>query len=74
MPTADDSPPERTRPSEPTRAAEREEAQTPAHADRTPTADEERLADGLELDPDVADHAQEMAQRGADQKGEGRVP
>jgi hypothetical protein len=66
------SPP--TRPSAETREAELADARTKPHADREPTADEERLAEGHELDPDVSEHAEEMAQRGADQEGEGRLP
>ena len=75
MPTpTDKSPSPPTRPSAQTRKAELADARTEPHADREPTADEERLADAQELDPDVSDHAQEMAQRGADQEGEGRLP
>jgi hypothetical protein len=43
-------------------------------ADRMPTPEEEEIADELELDPEVAEHEREMAERGAKQKGEGRVP
>jgi hypothetical protein len=63
-----------TRPTAETRAAERDEAQTTAHADREPTAEEERRAEERKLDPEVAEHEQEMAERGAKQKGEGRIP
>jgi hypothetical protein len=63
-----------TRPSEQTRETEDEDARTPARADRAPTADEEKAAEGLELDPEVAEHYEEMAERGANQKGEGRLP
>ena len=63
-----------TRPSAETRAAEREEAQTSAQADREPTHEEERRAEELELDPDVVEHEKEMAERGAKQTGEGRIP
>ena len=65
---------ERTRPDEETRQAERAEADTEAGADRMPTPDEERAADSLESDPEVAKHYEEMAERGANQKGEGRIP
>jgi hypothetical protein len=65
---------ERTRPDEQTRQAERAEAGTEAGADRMPTPDEERVADSLESDPEVAEHYEEMAERGANQKGEGRIP
>ncbi len=63
-----------TRPTAETRAAERDEAQTTAHADREPTPEEERRADELKLEPEVAEHEKEMAERGANQKGEGRIP
>jgi hypothetical protein len=63
-----------TRPSSETRAAERAEAAKTAGADREPTHDEEEVADSLELDPDVAEHEREMLERGAHQKGEGRLP
>ena len=68
------SPSEPTRPNDRTREAEREEARTPAHADREPTAEEEKLADQTRPDPEVSEHEKEMAKRGADQKGEGRLP
>jgi hypothetical protein len=63
-----------TRPNSETRATEREEAERPAGADREPTAEEAERADALTLDPDVAEHEREMADRGANQKGEGRLP
>jgi hypothetical protein len=65
---------ERTRPDKDTRAAEREDAETKAGADRMPTPEEAAIADDLELDPEVAEHEREMAERGAHQEGEGRVP
>jgi hypothetical protein len=65
---------EKTRPSSETRDAERAEATTPAQADREATPEEAELADRNELDPDVAEHEREMADRGSNQKGEGRVP
>jgi hypothetical protein len=39
-----------------------------------PTAEEEKIADELELDPEVSEHEREMSERGAKQKGEGRIP
>ena len=68
------TPSEHTRPSDATREAEREDATTKSHADREPTADEEKLAEGTKPDPAVAEHYEEMAERGANQKGEGRLP
>ena len=63
-----------TRPSAETRAAERDDAQQSARADGAPTPEEEAIADSVELDPDVAAHEQEMAERGANQQGEGKLP
>ena len=65
---------EHTRPSDATRATEREDAATKAHADREPTKEEERSAESTKPDPAVAEHYEEMAERGANQKGEGRLP
>jgi hypothetical protein len=63
-----------TRPNGETRATERDDAQTPAGADREPTTEEAARADELTLDPKVAEHEREMAERGADQQGEGKLP
>ncbi len=63
-----------TRPNSETRDAEREEADRRAGADRAPTADEAERADAHTADPDVAEHEREMAERGANQEGEGRLP
>lgn len=63
-----------TKPSAETRAAEREEADAPHEPDREPTSDEAAAAETLELDPEVVEHEKEMAERGAKQKGEGRIP
>ena len=63
-----------TKPSPETRAAEREEAGARHDADREPTADEAAAAEDLDVDPAVAEHYEEMAERGADQQGEGRIP
>jgi hypothetical protein len=68
------TPDDQTRPSDRTRATEDEDARTPARADREPTPDEEKTAEGLDLDPEVAEHYEEMAERGANQEGEGRLP
>ena len=61
-------------PSRETRAAERDEANAPHTADRPPTDEEAELAEQHELDPDVVAHEREMAERGARQEGEGRLP
>jgi hypothetical protein len=65
---------EPTRPTARTRDAERTEAEVHAQPDRLATPEEEEKADENELDPDVADHEREMLERGASQRGEGRVP
>jgi hypothetical protein len=68
------------RPSKETRAEEEREARAPHVADRPPTPEEEELADESANDPeavavqaDVAEHEREMAKRGANQQGEGRI-
>jgi hypothetical protein len=63
-----------TRPLRETHDAERAEAEVRSQPDRTPTPEEEELADQKELDPEVAEHEREMVERGANQKGEGRLP
>ena len=68
------TPSEPTRPTDRTREAEREEAKTTSHADREPTEEEAKIAEGTTLDPKVSEHEKEMAERGANQKGEGRLP
>jgi len=65
---------ETTRPSRETREAERGEADRGARPDRDPTPEEEAAAEGHDLGDVVSDHYQEMAERGAHQQGEGRVP
>ena len=62
----------RTVPSAETRAAERHEAEAPHEADlRSPQVDP---PPETTLDPSVAEHEKEMLQRGARQRGEGRIP
>lgn len=65
---------DRTNPSAATREEEAREAKVPPGATEVPTADEERLAEKNRLDPEVAEHEREMTERGANQRGEGRVP
>jgi hypothetical protein len=65
---------ERERPSEATKAAERAEAERHAGPDRMPTEEEERIAERSSIDDDVREHEKDMAERGARQKGEGRIP
>jgi hypothetical protein len=62
------------RPSDATKAAERAEAETHAGADRMPTEDEARIAEEQSIDDDVREHEKDMAERGARQQGEGRIP
>ena len=63
-----------TRPSRETQEAEAEDAQQHAGADRPPTDEEGAKAEDQDLDPDVAAHEREMQQRGAENRGEGRIP
>lgn len=65
---------EPTRPSRQTRDAERDEAEAPHQADRAPTDDEERFAEQNPASPDVAQHEEEMAEKGVQEQGEGRIP
>jgi hypothetical protein len=65
---------EPTRPTPVTREAERAEAEVHAQPDRLPTPEEEAEAEEKDLDPEVADHEREMLERGANQRGEGRLP
>ena len=67
-------PTEPTRPSAETREAEHAEAQAKHESDRAPTPQEEVVAEAQEVEPDVAEHEEEMLKRGANQQGEGRVP
>ena len=60
--------------SDETKAADRADAQAAHEPDRMPTPDEERKAEEHDLDPEAAENYKEMAERGANQKGEGRVP
>lgn len=57
-----------------TRDAERREAQMPADAGPMPTAEEEAAAEKNTVDPAVAAAEKEATERGANQKGEGRIP
>jgi hypothetical protein len=64
---------DRTRPSSETRDAERDEMDQPHVPDREPTPDEAQAAEANDLDPEVARRYREMAERGANQQGEGRI-
>jgi len=63
-----------TRPSAETREAEHAEAQAKHESDRAPKPQEEAVAEAQEVEPDVAEHEEEMLKRGANQHGEGRLP
>lgn len=63
-----------TRPTDETREEEETEARHGHEPDRPPTPDEEAAAEQQSLDPSVAEHEKEMQERGARQKGEGRLP
>jgi hypothetical protein len=64
-----------TRPSSTTRETEEADAQVHATADRLPTADEEEAAERAgKPDADVEQNYEEAMERGANQKGEGRLP
>lgn len=58
---------------EATRAVDEEDARVTGRADRMPTPDEERIADELELDPDVAEAYEDAIERGAKVRGEGQI-
>lgn len=62
-----------TRPNNATRDAEVKAAGTDHAPDRGPTPDEERAAESNRLDPGTARNIEEAAERGAAQKGEGRI-
>jgi hypothetical protein len=64
-----------TRPSDTTRAAEAEDAQTHAGSDEQPTPEEEEAAAraGNPSD-DVSRNYEDAIERGAKQQGEGRIP
>ncbi len=70
---ADD--PRHTEPSGTTQAAEEAEARMHAAPDELPTPEEEAAAERAEgIDPDVERNYEEAIERGARQKGEGRLP
>ena len=59
--------------SDETRATDRRDAQAAHQSDRPPTADEERKAEENQMNPETAKHYEEMADKGAKAKGEGRI-
>jgi hypothetical protein len=62
-----------TDPSAETERFEEEDARRQGQADRMPTPEEEAVADEQPASPEAAEHYREMAERGARQKGEGRI-
>jgi hypothetical protein len=64
---------DRTKPSPETRDVEREDALIQAGPDRPPTEEEERDAP-TELTDEQRANYEEMAERGAQHRGEGRIP
>jgi hypothetical protein len=64
---------DRTRPTQQTREEEERDAQVRAGEDRDPTPEEEERARKLSLDAGVAENYEEAIERGAKQKGEGRI-
>jgi hypothetical protein len=66
---------EETKPNDQTRAAEAVDARAHAEPDEMPTPEEEAAAERAGAsDKNVAEHYKEMSERGAQQKGEGRLP
>jgi len=73
MSEARDTDPDSASLDEATRQVDEDDARAEHRADRMPTPDEERRADELELDPDVAEAYEDAIERGANVKGEGRI-
>jgi hypothetical protein len=75
MITMADEPRQPTRPSGQTREAEEADARVHSAPDKMPTSDDEAAADraGKES-PDVDENYEDAMERGARQKGEGRLP
>jgi hypothetical protein len=65
----------RTRPSGATRAEEEKDARVESGADTdTDASDADRAPTREDLDPRVAESYEEAIERGAEQRGEGRLP
>ena len=60
--------------SDETRATDRRDAEAAHEPDRPPTPDEEAKAEQNTLNPETAENYKEMAEKGANHPGEGRVP
>lgn len=66
--------PERTRPNAQTRATEQEDALVESHPDAPPTTAEEEAAERAPVDDETAGSYKAAIERGARQRGEGRIP
>ena len=64
----------RTTPSKATRAEEGRDAQVSAGVQPVPPGSDDDAPEATKSDPDIAEHYEEMIERGADQRGEGRLP
>lgn len=64
---------EHTQPDKQTRGADRAAVDAPHTADEEPTAEEEQAAARARMSPETPEHYEEMADKGASQRGEGRV-
>jgi hypothetical protein len=65
---------EHIKPDDATRQEGAKEAQAEHKPDRMPTPEEEQEAEKNQLDPNAAKAYEEAIERGANQKGEGRLP
>lgn len=63
----------RTTPNKETREADRQAVEAEHGAPQTPTPEEEQAAERNTPSPEAAEHNKEMMERGAHQKGEGRI-
>ncbi|MDZ7734681.1 MAG: hypothetical protein U5R31_17805 [Acidimicrobiia bacterium] len=66
--------PEPTRPDDKTREAGREDARAAHEPDREPTPDEEARAEEQDVSEETREAYEEMAEKGAETEGEGRLP
>ena len=62
-----------TKPSAETREADEDAIAAPHEAGRAASSDESAAAEQSTVDADVKEHYREMTQKGAHQKGEGRI-
>ena len=64
----------RTTPSQETRAEEEQDARVSAGVQPAAPERESDATETAKADPEVAEHYEEMIERGANQQGEGRLP